>query len=130
MSTGVTNLGEFDDFIEEAVGEVEESAMQVVLKIGVDLWRKIILKTPVDTGRARQSWNMQWTSPDPSVPPPGSHSEPSVPDPGVPKLGSRLHISSNLHYMPYLEQGDPGPGSDQAPQGMVEVSIQELKSQL
>jgi hypothetical protein len=132
--SGVTNLGEFDDFIEESMELVETSARDVVTKLGTELWRKIIFKTPVDTGRARQSWNIQWGKPDGSVPPEGEYERmkgdsPNVnfPEEIVGQEGEVLHISSNLNYIKYLEQGKPGPGSDQAPLGMVETSIQELK---
>jgi len=131
MANGVTNLGGFEDFIEDAVGEVEEEAKQIVLKIGMDLWRSITLKTPVDTGRARASWNMAWGEPDSDVPSEGSQDTPTTaPVTTVSPTNEVLHISSNLNYIRFLEEGSPGPGSDQAPQGMVQVSIQELQSAL
>lgn len=130
MANGVTNLGGFDDFIEDSVGEVEEDATKVVQKIGLDLWKKITMKTPVDTGRARASWNMSWGNPDGSTPSEGEHGEPTPEIEGQLSLGSTLHISSNLNYITFLEEGSPGPGSDQAPQGMVKISLQELQSEL
>jgi len=130
MANGVTNLGGFDDFIDDAVGEIQADAEDVVLKLGMDLWRSIVLKTPVDTGRARQSWNLQWGKPDGQVPSEGGHGDmPSMPNPGA-KTSDELHISSNLHYIKYLEAGRPGPGSRQAPRGMVKISIEELKAQI
>lgn len=129
MSSGVTNLDGFEDFIEDAVGQIEEDATQIVLKIGIDLWRSIILKTPVDTGRARASWNMAWGDPDGSVPSEGQHDTPTQPNVTGINIGETLHVSSNLNYVPHLEEGKPGPGSDQAPRGMVQVSIQELQNQ-
>lgn len=128
---GVLNLNGFENFIDDAMGQIEEDAYQVVLKIGIDLWRGIVLKTPVDTGRARASWNMSWDTPDGSVPPDGSYDDmPSLPNPGVTMTGETLHVSSNLHYIEYLEEGKPGPGSDQAPQGMVKVTLEEIKNHL
>lgn len=131
FSSGITNLGDFDDWINDMEEQMVDHGMQVMLKISIDLWRKIVLKTPVDTGRARASWNHSAGYPDGSVPDEGDHSEykgNSVPSPDVsiPSSGKSIHISSNLNYITFLEEGSPGPGSDQAPQGMVQVSIQEL----
>jgi hypothetical protein len=130
VANGVTNLNGFEDFISDAMGEIEEDAQQIMVKIGIDLWRSIVLKTPVDTGRARASWNMQWGSPDGSVPSDGAHDTPRTPSISGQAGMGKLHISSNLNYIQFLEEGSPGPGSDQAPQGMVQVSLQELTSQL
>lgn len=131
MANGVTNLSGFEDFVEDAVGQIEADANEIVLKIGMDLWRSIVLKTPVDTGRARASWNMKWGSPDDQVPSEGSHSTPTTPPvTTLSKTKDVLHISSNLSYIKFLEEGRPGPGSTQAPQGMVQVSLEELQSAL
>jgi hypothetical protein len=127
--SGVTNLGGFNDFIEDAVGDIEEDAKQLVTKLGADIWTKIKNKTPVDTGRARQSWNFQWGAIDPSVPDEGEYDDPSLPNPGSPEGKEVLHISSNLNYIIFLEEGVPGPGSKDAPQGMVQVTLQEVESE-
>jgi len=127
VANGVTNLDGFDDFIDDAVGGIEEEATEIVQKTGLQLWGSITDKTPVDTGRARASWNMAWGEPDGSVPSEGEHEPPEPEIKGKLRPGGTFHISSNLHDISYLEEGTPGPGSDQAPQGMVKTSIQKLE---
>lgn len=128
MANGVTNLGEFEDFIDGLGDDLEGNGMEVVQKLGADLWDKVTKKTPVDTGRAHNSWNFNWGRPDPDVPPEGEQDLKSLPNPGTPILGGELHVSSNLSYIVYLEEGRPGPGSPQAPRGMAKISIQELEA--
>lgn len=123
---GVTNMDDFDDWIGEQMGSIQAESLDEVEKIGADLWGRITKKTPVDKGRARASWNNMWGRPDPEVPSEGSHGPPDLPDPGTAIPGMKLHISSNLHYIPFLEEGKPGPGSPKAPEGMVKVSIEEI----
>lgn len=87
--------------------------------VALELYTKIIQKTPVDTGEARRSWNFE-----------------KVPDGYL--------ISTNAPYMPVLEWGlyvtlvDDSTGSmretpktingfsKQAPQGFVRISIKEV----
>lgn len=110
----------------------------VVKKIGFDLHRRIVLKTPVDTGRARASWNISVNQPDRSV-------EPEIPDDqklsagaaakkalakqqAIGKLGptDEIWISNNLPYIVALERGH----SRQAPAGMVAVSLAEVYAEI
>lgn len=126
-NTGVTNLADFNSWIDDQVDMLEDEGEKVMVMLAMDLWERIVYRTPVDTGRARNSWNVAWGSPDPDTPPPGDYPD----DPPRPSIArgvsaNKLHISSNLNYIIYLEQGKPGPGSDSAPEGMVKVSIENL----
>ena len=62
----------------------------------LELGNRIIESTPVDTGRARQSWSAN----------------------GPPSLGRIYSFSSNLEYINELEFGH----SEQAPRGMVRIN--------
>lgn len=102
-------------------------------KIAFDLYRRIILKTPVDTGRARASWNISVGKPDLSVASEGSHPAPRITGNELDSIrssfGARfstIYITNNLSYVVFLEHGS----SKQAPNGMVAISIQELKNSL
>jgi hypothetical protein len=118
--------------------------------------RGIILMTPVDTGRARGSWNVSLGRPDPSYSLTGPRRRP----PGVAEATAAMRglgvyqevwIASGLPYMPMLEYGgypDPpehgswdkrarkwvvksvGGRSRQAPQGMVRVTWQGVLAAL
>jgi hypothetical protein len=90
--------------------------------------RRLVLRTPVDTGRARGSWQVT-SGPRPRVP--LSAWIPAGPPPSgrgataVAELtpGEDAFICSNLVYMPELERGH----SKQAPAGIVAVTVEELK---
>lgn len=105
----------------------------VIRRASLELMTSIVLKTPVDTGRARASWQASLNRVDPSV-------TYTLTDKDGAKTivrgaaainqwrdGDTIVLFSNLPYMPVLEYGrdDGRPGSKQAPQGMVRVSIAE-----
>lgn len=116
----------------------------------------VILRTPVDTGRARSSINISVGTPDTSVPAEGEHGAPTI----LAEAGSLLRklrryetvwIVTNLVYFEVLEFGgypDPvekgtwdkqlgqyvkrsaGGFSKQAPKGVFRITFQELKQLL
>lgn len=91
--------------------------------VSLELYDRIVNKTPVDTGRARANWNLSLSTPDTSV------SDSTVRKHYDALLGVSLtkdnvsYISNYLHYIYELEHGK----SNQAPQGMVTVSMIEIK---
>lgn len=105
---------------------------QVVLfqrRIGLEALRRIVQKTPVDTGRARGNWDL-------TIGLPSGSADMDRKDPGggdTIRRGSAalsnlkafalIYITNNLPYINYLENGS----SKQAPVGMVEVTVQELQ---
>jgi hypothetical protein len=114
-------LLELDDFTEK----VGSAATTVQTRVAVDLFKRIVDKTPVDTGRARASWNMSVNEADRSVPPEGQASYPK-PHPPILQMqpGDSIVISNNLPYITALEDGH----SKQAPpHAMVALSIEEVK---
>lgn len=48
---------------------LERDVKEVVQKTGFDVFRGVVTRTPVDTGWARSSWNIAFTTMDTSVPP-------------------------------------------------------------
>ncbi|MBT4080295.1 MAG: HK97 gp10 family phage protein [Gammaproteobacteria bacterium] len=81
----------------------------------------LILRTPVDTGRARANWNTSAGAIDYSI-------DEDATKPQSPTLrkgdGSKpIYITNNLPYIGELENGS----STQAPKGMVAVTLSELK---
>lgn len=101
-----------------------------------------VLKTPVDTGRARAGWALSigepsdYVPPAPNVPdgtPPGNGSptDPqfaSVPAADVSAIdGSQLvFIVNNVEYIQFLEEGH----SQQAPSGMVRLTLQAVEAEV
>lgn len=111
----------------------------IVQRLAYDLWNKITLKTPVDTGAARRSWQLGVGQPasSPSLPSgkgTGAHKDESSP-PGDPQVGfpdadingkETVFITSSLGYIERLEDGS----SKQAAAGMVQVSIAEVRAEI
>lgn len=100
----------------------------VVQKISMEAFKRIILRTPVDTGRARANWGCTIGSPRTPV------QLDSTDKPGGPTTAAmmaevqkfngdgRLFMVNNLPYIHELENGS----SKKSPQGMVRVSMEEV----
>ncbi|MGA0608831.1 hypothetical protein [Caldimonas sp. KR1-144] len=99
----------------------------VIRKVAVDMNSRIVLRTPVDTGRARGNWQTTIGSP--------ATGQLSVEDPtGASTVaaatrrlagfrsGPSIFIMNNLPYIERLEYGHSG----QSPQGMVRVTAREF----
>lgn len=118
------------DAVKRFAARLPVRAEQAKRLIGFAIWNGVTVRTPVDTGRARASWNMNVGSPDLSVapePPPGG----SVQARGVPVVGAipdgqPLIISNNLPYIVPLNNGH----SAQAPTGFVQATVREVLGQV
>lgn len=124
MSTFTLDVSKFVD-------KASKTADAEVRKICYDLVTGIILKTPVDTGRARANWFTSIGSPSVSVTastdPSGSSSISSALGAISKATGNVLWITNNLPYIYRLEfEG----WSKQAPAGMVRVTINDIARQL
>ena len=106
-----------------------------VRKVAIDIHDGVILKTPVDTGRARVSWNIQAGSPDTSVAPERDQSgglsaigEAQSKQAGIGPgdgLGA-IYVTNSLPYIEALEFGH----SKQAPSGMVRLTLGEVEARI
>ncbi len=127
---------------------VPDRLVEIHRQIAFEAMRRIVLRTPVDSGRLRGNW---WLTID-VIP----VSERQVADPLALAIGRLttlgpykvVHITNNVPYGPIVERGgfipkNPGPSKDprpgrkgrvlvlggfsvQAPQGMVSVTVREL----
>lgn len=112
-------------------GKVTRNQAELIFrKIAIDLDSRVVLSTPVDTGRARGNWF-------PSINTPSNRVDESASDQsgssaisaitatalGAP-LGSVIWLTNNLPYILPLENGH----SKQAPQGMVDMNLQAVAS--
>lgn len=105
----------------------------VIKKIAFEAFKRIILRTPVDTGRARANWGVSVGKPiqfliegeDKS----GSATLTAASDGTMlwDCTGS-IFLTNNVSYIGILEYGreDGKPGSNQAPNGMVRVTMEEM----
>lgn len=104
----------------------------VVRRVSAELFNKITLRTPVDTGRARASWQVSERAPGTGqtvvvIPDnaPGTYGPPNASNAAAMAKASgktSIFIVSNVPYMEALENGH----SEQAPVGMVQISIAEV----
>ncbi len=106
---------------------------QVVLfhkKLAFEAFRRVILRTPVDTGRARGNWQASIGTPIGGILEITSKGFAGAAAKQFAKVKDLkpfnvIFLTNNLPYILVLEGGDH---SDQAPQGMVSVTLQELSS--
>lgn len=117
---------------------------EVTKETAFDLFSRIVDKTPVDTGRARASWALQEGGMNDSV-------HPEIPEtnklsreqasaaaqqnkgPVSDKPHKVIYVFNNLPYIRKLEYGrheKPPSGSEQAPEGMVDLSLAEVEADL
>lgn len=124
---------EFNKHVQEFAKKYPDKARIVLKKFALDLLRKIIKNTPVDTGRARAAWYPSMVALGLNVPLETGEtkagqvalgkSEGSYKDrtrgPGL----RYIDLINGVKYIVYLEYGY----SKQAPYGMVRVSMRQLR---
>ena len=107
---------------EKAKGQTEIMARKVML----DLFSRVIMKSPVDTGRFRANWNVGYGSPDTATTESTDSALGKVTKEIVSaELGGKIYLSNSLPYSLRLERGWSG----QAPAGMVRLSLVEITNQ-
>lgn len=125
----MANIRDFVIGLDQFKDDVRVSVVRLQKQVAFDLFRRIIKRTPKDTGRAQASWTIALNQPDRTVQPAGKKSYPlpkvsmrSVAN----KVGDTIWISNNLPYIERLEHGY----SKQAPSGMVALSVEEVRNEL
>ncbi|HEX7048653.1 MAG TPA: HK97 gp10 family phage protein [Longimicrobiales bacterium] len=112
-----------------ATQRLRENAEKYMRALALEALARLMRKTPVDTGRARANWNVALGSPDRST-----DEDRTIADAGRAQAegvrviaefgpGRVLYVTNSLPYIQDLEDGR----SKQAPQGMVKVTVAELK---
>lgn len=129
----------FSEDLNKFVGFTREQGGAVMRKIALEVFVGVVRRTPVDTGRARGSWNLDINQVnkgtgefDPAAAI-GAPPSPARMGQVVAKLatvgwGDEIYISNNLPYIKPLEDGHskqaPGPGA------MVAATVQEATDTL
>ena len=123
----------------------------VIRRVALQIFREVIQRTPVDTGRARAGWQVTINEPGTFVPSStlSGHQKTRATDEqrkivggqqraasnvfaqgpvdiGSFQAGDVVFIVNNVNYVIYLEQGT----SQQAPAGMVAVTLAKVKTEL
>lgn len=100
----------------------------VIQQVTGQLFRSVVLKTPVDTGRARANWNVSQGTPDASTTQSVDQARgfAQAAQAATLKAGKVTYLTNGLPYIRRLEHGY----SKQAPAGMVKVSAVELDNHI
>ena len=109
--------------------DVEEDLGQLRTEIALRAHRGIVLRMPVDTGRARGSTNLSYSAPNRSI---QIDSANGVIGKGMGTLASRAKNPYEIVYVftavPYIGKLEFGPQSKQAPQGVYRITVAALKA--
>lgn len=122
----VSTLQEFNQALDEYADKVVPAELvNFQTKVALGVLSGVVLKTPVDTGRARGNWQTSIGTP---IEEEGWIESPTMAGAAVMKTLTPFNvvfISNNVPYIIYLEDGS----SDQAPAGMVTVTMAEMAEQ-
>ena len=111
----------FSDQIKKFTDKAERAALYVFRGTSLDIFSKVILRTPVDTGRLRGNWQASLnvsskdTTESTKLPKPKKTTDKA-------KITDKLYLINNLPYAPIIEHG----ASQQAPLGMVKRTVAEF----
>lgn len=114
--------------------KTERQASAVIKKIVLELFIRVMKRTPVDTGNARVNWELGVDAVGNTVATATTvEGENQISQQaflvGLGELakfkpGQTIYITNNVNYIEYLEEGS----SQQAPQGMVKITALEFQS--
>jgi hypothetical protein len=120
-------VGSFEDDLRKFEVKTTRKLTQVGRKVALELFKRVIYKTPVDTGRARANWQVTIGAQaggtvelnDKSGG--ATMSKATAASAGF-KAGDTIYLTNNLPYIRRLEEGS----SQKAPAGMVALTVQEF----
>jgi hypothetical protein len=106
------------------IGKYDRSVSNIIDQIVTELYNRIVLTTPIDTGRARANWTHSLDTVDTTTS--ESTSYKTISSIGKVPEGKDVvvYIANHLEYVYSLEHGHSG----QAPQGMVLTSIEAVRN--
>ena len=89
---------------------MERRTTELMQMATTDFYQKIIILTPVDTGRARWGWNITVNAPSSTVPPPGIYPMPTIDQHMENPINSItvtdvIYITNNVPYIKRLNAG-------------------------
>lgn len=133
------NVASLNFDLSKILDKAKDNASQVARAIALELETRVVLKSPVDSGRLRGNWNVGINSIDTAEKPAdktGSSSNTrAISSLSKFKLGDTIWITNNLPYVQKLEFGLYGNGaktingySMQAPHGFIRITFKEVQS--
>lgn len=131
-------MGSFEDDLRKFEAKTNRKLTQLGRKVALELFKRVIYKTPVDTGRARANWQVtigaqaSGTIAIDDTNGGATMSKATAASAGF-KAGDTIYLTNNLPYIRKLEEGGYPDGpktvggfSRQAPAGMVALTVQEF----
>jgi hypothetical protein len=113
----------------EQIAAITRRNVALVMQMAtVEFYRQVIISTPVDTGRARNGWNITIQAPSMTVPPEGKYSMPNIEEHGLSTIISVtpdqvIYITNRVPYIENLNKGS----SQQAPARFVELAAERVQ---
>lgn len=133
MAKTAITTADFNALANEISRIIEIDLETVHRKIAFDLFSGVVLKTPVDTGRARASWRVGIGAINTSVQSegqkqPGAEAATTAGSAALQNmtLDKPVWITNSLAYIGALEAGH----SKQSPNGMVQLTLAEVRADL
>lgn len=121
-------LGRFAVQVEQWVAKSKKNSDQAVRAISLELFKRLVLKSPVDTGRFRGNWNVGLGAPTSTIDEEKKDTDGAETIAAAQaalenaKAGEAVFLTNHLPYAVALEYGHSG----QAPNGMVRVTMEEV----
>jgi len=112
------------------VDKAKAAPTHVVRKVGLDLASRVVMRSPVDTGRFRANWNVAFGRVDTLTTPSTDQSGGKTIERVRVQLngwvpGQEIYLTNSLPYAIPLEYGH---SKSQAPQGMVRLTVAEFQT--
>lgn len=122
------NLNQFNNEIDNFAKSIPGKVIALQKKIVLEALRQIVLRTPVDTGRARGNWQTTIVQPAGGQLDAVDKQGDETITKGLAAIATLLpyqvvYIANNLEYIEFLEDGS----SKQTPEGMVKMTVEELR---
>jgi hypothetical protein len=120
-------VGSFDDEMRKFERKTARKLELAARNIALELFKRVIKKTPVDKGRARTNWQGSIGLPvlgtvETTDKNGGATMAKVVSASAGFEVGDTIYLANNLPYIRKLEEGS----SQQAPAGMVALTVQEF----
>jgi len=131
----LTNAARFNAELDKAATKIHGDFSKFYRQVCLEVLSRIVLRTPVDTGRARGNWQVEIGGAAGGIldvnGSRGAMTDFAI-SKGIAKLAdipafSLVHITNNLEYISYLEDDKR---SSQHPEGMVEITLTEMANWL
>lgn len=125
------SLQRFNKEVQAFAAKIPGRVTELQKKLVLEALTRIVQKTPVDTGRARGNWQVSIERPSMAALDTTDRDGSRTIQKGLEAVAnlpdfSVVWISNNLEYITFLEDGS----SQQAPSGMVRLTILELRLML